>query len=118
MAVFRIDRDTERNGYGERTHLGVIGGFPDVGLDASPVRAGVEISTSVLLLFGDPTGRFFRVLFEPVVRICDVHSAAGLAFVDIDVVRTARLRVAVWDPGVGSHRGQGEPSERTKRGSE
>jgi hypothetical protein len=99
-------------------HLRVIDHLPDVGLDACPVRARVQVLASVLFLFGDPTSRLFRALLEPVVRIGDVHGASGLAFVDIDVIRTARLGVAVRDPSVGSHCGQGEPSKRTWWGSE
>ena len=74
---------------GERDpHLGVIGHFPDVCLDAFPVRTGVEVFASVFFLFGDPTSRFFRVLFEPMVRIRDINGALCLAFIDIDVIRT------------------------------
>jgi hypothetical protein len=99
-----------------KPHLGVIGHLPDISLDVFPVRAGVEVFAGVLFLFGDPAGGLFRVLFEPVVRIGDVYGALGLAFVDIDVVGTARLGVAVRDPGVGGHRCQGEPTERRDEG--
>ena len=100
----------------ENAHLGVIGDYPDIGLDAVPIRARAEVLASVLFLFGDPTGRFFRVFFEPVVRIGDGYGAVCLAFVDIGVIRPTRLGVAVRDPGVGSHRCQWEPTQERRGG--
>ena len=85
-------------------HLGVIGDFPDISFDAAPIRARAEVLAGVLFLFGDPTGRLFRVFFEPVVGIGDGHGSVCFAFVNIGVIRTTRLGVAVRDPGVGSHR--------------
>ena len=111
MAVIRTWNVAEMD---NEANLGVIGHIPDVSLDAFPVRAGTEVFPSVLFLFCDPTSRFFRVVFEPIVRIRDFYGAPGFAFIDIDVIRTTGLRVSIRDPSVGSHRGQGEPTKRTR----
>ena len=88
----------------DASYLGVVHVVPDLVFEVFPLWVLVQVLARELFLRGGPLLRLFGVALKPLVGVMDANLAPFLAPVDVDVVGTPSLGVAIGHPGGWSGR--------------